>query len=150
MTTNLARNSHLAAVPETTALELNASTESQRIAFSEAAPAVCALCYGTGMEVIPGKGARRCRCRAQAQQIKLIEAARIPRRYEVCSLSNYYPTTGNSSQLRAFNYAYRLAHEYPAVNHGLLLMGSVGVGKLHPGNYPCRTESCATRDRYGY
>src|SRR5205085_2894268 len=26
-------------------------------------PEVCTFCYGSGMEVVPGKGARRCRCR---------------------------------------------------------------------------------------
>jgi DNA replication protein DnaC len=33
--------------------------------------------------------------------------------------------------LRAFNYAFRLVREYPAVDRGLLLMGPVGVGKTH-------------------
>lgn len=131
MATSLAHKSHLAAVPDADASESNASAESQRIDSSKASPAVCAFCYGAGMEVIAGKGARRCRCRTQAQQVKLMEAARIPRRYEACSLSNYHPTKGNSTQLRAFKYAYRLAHEYPAVDRGLLLMGSVGVGKTH-------------------
>lgn len=31
----------------------------------------------------------------------------------------------------AFQYSYVLAHTYPAVDQGLLLMGSVGVGKTH-------------------
>jgi DNA replication protein DnaC len=131
MATNLAHKSHLAAVPDADASESNASAESQGIDYPEASPAVCAFCYGAGMEVIAGKGARRCRCRTQAQQMKLMEAARIPRRYDACALSNYHPAKGNSTQLRAFNYAYKLAHEYPAVDRGLLLMGSVGVGKTH-------------------
>jgi DNA replication protein DnaC len=83
------------------------------------------------MEVIPGKGARRCRCRTQDVRTKLLEAAHIPRRYEGCSLSNYQPASNNGSQLRAFNYAYRLVREYPSVDRGLLLMGPVGVGKTH-------------------
>ena len=91
----------------------------------------CARCYGTGLEVIPGKGARRCACRTQDTQAKLLNSARIPRRYEACSLQNYYPTQGNGSQLRAFNYAFRLVREYPAVDRGLLMMGTVGVGKTH-------------------
>jgi transposase len=37
----------------------------------------------------------------------LLEAARIPRRYSECPLSNYQPASNNGSQLRAFNYAYR-------------------------------------------
>ena len=83
------------------------------------------------MEVVAGKGARRCRCRARDSRAKLLEAARIPRRYADCSLSNYHPAGNNGSQLRAFNYAYRLVAEYPAVDRGLLFTGTVGVGKTH-------------------
>ena len=111
---------------------------------------ICSSCFGTGMEVVPGKGARRCRCRTLDVQTKLLEAARIPRRYSECSLSNYHPAKNNGSQLRAFNYAYRLVREYPAVDRGLLFMGTVGVGKTHPSNYPCRADSCAARSSHGY
>ena len=60
-----------------------------------------------------------------------MSAARIPLRYGACSLQNYEPARGNGSQLAAFNYAYQLVGEYPAVDRGLLLMGTVGVGKTH-------------------
>ena len=126
------------------------SSSMGRIQPETAEPAVCSLCFGTGMEVVAGKGARRCCCRTQDTQTKLMDAACIPRRYSECSLSNYHPASNNGSQLRAFNYAYRLVHEYPAIDRGLLLMGPCGVGKLHPGNYPCRPESCTTRDHQGY
>jgi DNA replication protein DnaC len=95
------------------------------------APAVCPRCYGAGMEVISGKGARRCECRKKDDRAKLLEAARIPGRYHGCSLSDYHPTPGNGSQLQAFNYAFKLIDEYPAIDRGLLLMGTVGVGKTH-------------------
>ena len=95
------------------------------------APTVCPRCYGTGMEVIPGKGARRCECRKRDDSAKLLEAAHIPARYRECSLSNYRPASGNGSQLQAFNYAFKLVDEYPAVDRGLLFMGTVGVGKTH-------------------
>lgn len=98
---------------------------------STAAPEICSFCYGTGMEVVAGKGARRCRCRTRDIQAKLLEAAHLPRRYSECSLSNYQPASNNGSQLRAFNYAYRLVREYPSVDRGLLLMGPCGVGKTH-------------------
>ena len=102
-------------------------------------PAVCQRCFGTGHEVVPGKGARRCECRTQDTRSKLLEQARIPRRYrepapprkEACTLQNYYPAPNNGSQLKAFNYAFRLVREYPSVERGLLLMGPVGVGKTH-------------------
>jgi DNA replication protein DnaC len=91
----------------------------------------CSFCFGTGMEVVAGKGARRCQCRTRNAQTKFLEAARIPHRYSECSLSTYHPASNNGSQLRAFNLAYRLVREYPAIDRGLLLMGSCGVGKTH-------------------
>lgn len=96
-----------------------------------AEPVICSFCFGSGMEVVPGKGARRCRCCTRDARAKLLEAARIPRRYEACSLSNYKPANNNASQLQAFNYAYRLVREYPSVDRGLLFMGTCGVGKTH-------------------
>ena len=96
-----------------------------------AEPIACSHCFGTGMEVIPGRGARRCRCRTQDTQTKLLKTARIPRRYEECSLANYQPANNNVSQLQAFNYAYRLVREYPSVDRGLLFTGTCGVGKTH-------------------
>lgn len=92
---------------------------------------VCSFCFGTGMEVVPDKGARRCRCRNEDARKRLLEAASIPRRYEGCSLGNYQPAANNGSQLRAFNYAFRLAREYPSADRGLLFMGPCGVGKTH-------------------
>jgi DNA replication protein DnaC len=102
-----------------------------RVSSSTVEPVVCSFCFGTGMEVVVGKGARRCRCRTRDVRAKLLEAARIPRRYSECSLSNYHPASNNGSQLRAFNYAYHLVREYPAVDRGLLLTGPCGVGKTH-------------------
>src|SRR5688500_7302283 len=89
-------------------------------------PSVCASCYGTGMEVVPGKGARRWRCRTEERRAELSAAARIPRRYERCSFANYHPVSDNGTQLQAFKYAFKLVKEYPAVERGLLLLGSCG------------------------
>ncbi|HEX8748393.1 MAG TPA: ATP-binding protein [Pyrinomonadaceae bacterium] len=111
------------------AAEAEASETNYPVSSPE--PATCRFCFGTGMEVVEGKGARRCRCRTQSAQSRLLEAARIPRRYDECSLQNYYPAKGNGTQLRSFQYAWRLAREYPAVDRGLVFMGPVGVGKTH-------------------
>jgi len=94
-------------------------------------PEVCSFCFGSGMEVVPGKGARRCRCRTRERQPKLFAAARIPRRYEHCSFANYHPVSGHGPQLQAFNYAFKLVDEYPSIDRGLLFMGPVGTGKTH-------------------
>ena len=90
---------------------------------------ICPLCFGTGLEVVPGKGARPCECRRRETQSGLLDKARLPRRYAACHFHNYKPS--NPSQERAFGYASRLTMEYPAIERGLLLMGTVGVGKTH-------------------
>jgi DNA replication protein DnaC len=92
-------------------------------------PAICALCYGSGMEIVAGKGARPCECRKQKSHSNQIEKAKIPRRYTDCHFQSY--KAQNPFQERAFKYSWKLAMEYPAVERGLLLMGSVGVGKTH-------------------
>ncbi|HEX5705951.1 MAG TPA: ATP-binding protein [Pyrinomonadaceae bacterium] len=130
----------LFAVPDGSAPDSEGSKarRARRESAEEAAQA-CPLCFGTGYEVISGKGARRCECRTGGHSRKLAEAARIPRRYreaapprkEACTLANYYPVPNNGSQLKAFNYAFRLVRDYPAIERGLLLMGPVGVGKTH-------------------
>ena len=94
-----------------------------------AEPEVCPLCYGSGMEVVPGKGARQCKCRKQSSHSNLIEKARIPKRYTDCHFHSYRIL--NPSQDRAFRFASRLTMEFPAVERGLLMTGTVGVGKTH-------------------
>lgn len=94
-------------------------------------PETCPVCFGAGIEIVAGKGARPCPCRKLAAAPNMLEAARIPRRYAGCTIQNYYPVPGNSAQFLAFNYAFKLVGEYPAVDRGLLFMGTVGVGKTH-------------------
>ena len=131
MSSDNAKIHPLFAVPEATPAP--EETPSQDSPLITEQPAVCQLCFGSGMEVVPGKGAKRCPCRTQHNQDKLFEAARIPRRYNECSLQNYYPAKGKyyTNQGNAFRFAYTLARMYPAVDRGLLLMGPVGVGKTH-------------------
>lgn len=129
MSTNLARSNHLCAVADET--QSNVFPEREQDVRIAEEPSTCPFCYGTGMEVVPSKGARRCRCRTEDQKQKLFEAAHIPSRYEKCRFSNYHPTAGNRSQLLALTYSHQLVRDYPAVDRGLLLMGSCGVGKTH-------------------
>lgn len=91
-------------------------------------PEVCPLCYGSGMEFIKG-GVRPCKCRKQKSHSNLLEKVKIPKRYENCHFQSYKIT--NPSQERAFRYASKLAMEYPAIDRGLLLMGTCGIGKTH-------------------
>lgn len=91
---------------------------------------ICPVCFGSGIEIIPGKGAKACECRKRDAQTELFDRARLPIRYAKCHFSNYkegrHPT-----QKRALSLANTFAMEYPAVNQGILFMGPVGVGKTH-------------------
>ena len=89
----------------------------------------CPKCFGTGMELVPGKGARICTCRKVRSRDLQFSSVRLPRRYDGFHFGNYKPQ--NPSQKAAQNLALTLNHEYPAVDQGLLFMGSVGVGKTH-------------------
>lgn len=91
---------------------------------------VCEHCFGTGIRIVAGKGAQVCECSRQDPQKKLLDAARIPRRYSNCTLDTF-KFEPNSSQYLALQYARCLVGDYPYIDRGLLLMGSVGVGKTH-------------------
>lgn len=101
-----------------------------RIVLDQPESDACTKCYGSGMEVVAGKGARICECRQRdAHSIRLAKA-RIPKRYEKCQF-NSYQNTSNESQKRARTACFEFASKYPAVDHGILLTGPVGVGKTH-------------------
>lgn len=127
MSANAVKHSHLYAVDEQGGEDKQ--TKSGIISAEESS--LCQYCFGTGMEVVEGCGARRCKCRARKLQAKLLEAACIPLRYQDCLLSNYQPTKGSNTQLLAMTLSHRLVREYPAVDRGLLFMGPCGVGKTH-------------------
>ncbi|HEV7683280.1 MAG TPA: ATP-binding protein [Pyrinomonadaceae bacterium] len=91
--------------------------------------AVCQLCFGTGTRLDSGKGAAICDCRRSNKGGRALDAARIPPRFRGCDFHNYYPK--NDTQYFAHSFASRLVEEFPAVETGLLFMGSVGVGKTH-------------------
>lgn len=111
----------------------SAKTLAGRFVAREDAPQACPRCFGSGMEIVPGKGARRCECRTQNAQTRMSDSARIPRRYDHCTILNYKPVNGNNShsQSWALGFARQLMFDYPAVERGLLFMGPVGVGKTH-------------------
>ena len=94
-----------------------------------AVPEACPKCHDTGMEIVPGKGARICDCRKRRQESGKVAAVRLPKRYDGFHFSNYKPQT--ESQTAALMAAMDVAMKYPNVDRGILLMGSVGVGKTH-------------------
>ena len=81
------------------------------------------------MEVVAGKGARICECRKLKSQDGQRDSVRLPKRYDGFHFGNYKPQT--PSQTIAHKTAMKFVHEFPAVDRGLLLMGSVGAGKTH-------------------
>ena len=99
----------------------------------------CAICKGTGMEfVVTPDGhqfARDCGCRLQRRTERLLGRTQIPLRYEHCTLDNYESAfSGASRSLAAAHLQAReFVNKYPVDTGGLglLLTGSIGVGKTH-------------------
>jgi DNA replication protein DnaC len=89
----------------------------------------CPKCFGTGMEIVSDKGARICECRRRRKANGQLATVRLPRRYDGYHFQNYKPQ--NPTQSAALRSAMAFAMEYPAVDRGLLMMGTVGVGKTH-------------------
>ena len=95
---------------------------------------VCSLCEGTGWKSVSIGSERRvtrCDCRVQARTQALLTAARIPKRYEHCELSNFEFDGPHRALASCRLAACKFVEEYPVDNTGLLLIGSIGVGKTH-------------------
>ena len=94
----------------------------------------CAQCDDTGWRSIEDDRTHvrrvvRCECwRDRLGQARLADA-RIPRRYQHCTLENF--TAYNESLQRAIKQARRMADAFPAVGRGLFFEGQPGVGKTH-------------------
>lgn len=97
------------------------------------ADTVCELCGGTGFRIVDsGEGSSRaleCACRKSDRSKGLREEARIPRRFQRCEFENYAEIS--PTHRLAKQRVERFAREYPAEEHGLLIMGPPGVGKTH-------------------
>jgi DNA replication protein DnaC len=99
----------------------------------------CLVCGGSGWRVLAATAERkqsvaRCECRIGARSEKLLARARIPARYEHCSLESFHTEfegkhAGSLASARLS--AGRFVEEFPVKNTGLLLLGPIGVGKTH-------------------
>ncbi len=103
----------------------------------KSATEICPLCAGSGWKSVAGapeRGVTRCDCLVRARAGSLIAAARIPKRYEHCELSNFttdFPGFDRSVSLAHIN-ASRFVQEFdPSEGKGLLLVGGIGTGKTH-------------------
>src|SRR5665213_566834 len=102
-------------------------------------PQPCPICNDSGLRLIErpdgSRAATDCTCRIARRAVRLIEQARMPQRYAHCTLEDYetaFPSADRSLgkalvQARNFVKAYPLETE----GKGLLLTGSIGVGKTH-------------------
>jgi len=97
----------------------------------------CPLCAGTGWKsiAVPGKASRvtRCDCRVDARAARLFQSAKIPARYEHCTLVEFTTDfTGAHRSLAAARLAAgRFVEEYPLEKSGMLFIGPIGTGKTH-------------------
>jgi DNA replication protein DnaC len=97
---------------------------------------VCPLCDGTGWKSVSESGDRRvarCDCQLKDRAKKLLDAARIPKRYEHCELSEFDTEFDGAhpSLEKALICARKFVAEYPMDKTGLVLTGSIGTGKTH-------------------
>ncbi|HEX4309481.1 MAG TPA: ATP-binding protein, partial [Acidobacteriaceae bacterium] len=76
-----------------------------------------------------------CQCQLEQRVARLLHRAGIPARYEHCSLESYDASFHGADRSLAAAYlmARRFVDGYPATTEGrgLLLTGSIGVGKTH-------------------
>ncbi|HYU44793.1 MAG TPA: ATP-binding protein [Terriglobales bacterium] len=94
----------------------------------------CPFCAGSGWKTVPGAehGVTRCDCQLRARAGAMIAAARIPKRYEHCELSNFEFEGPHSHLAHARMAACRFVEEYPLAKTGLLFVSSTpGLGKTH-------------------
>jgi DNA replication protein DnaC len=81
------------------------------------------------------RAARVCVCQRAVQDGHRIAAARIPKRYQHCTLESFEPDFrgADPSLKQAHWHARRFVDAYPVETEGLglLITGSVGVGKTH-------------------
>lgn len=114
------------------------------------ARADCPECQGTGWRVVERKEAEsgttvrmavRCNCTQPDREAWVLERARIPKRYEHCTLANFETDTlaedpraesWDRSLEQAKLVVQGFVNNYPhGDDQGLLLMGPSGVGKTH-------------------
>ena len=117
---------------------MNAKTDGPQVVK---APAVCPLCEGTGWKTVAASAnagssrndrrVTRCDCQLRSRGQSLMAAARIPRRYEHCELSNFEFDGPYRSLAPARMAACKFVEEYPIDKTGLLIIGTIGVGKTH-------------------
>jgi DNA replication protein DnaC len=109
----------------------------------------CTLCRGTGWKLVPrgdgaaGSVAVACDCGMEERAGRVMERARVPKRYEHCDFESFVTDltddkTWTARHAQSLKQAKLLTQgfvrDYPgSTEKGLLLMGPSGVGKTHLG-----------------
>jgi DNA replication protein DnaC len=97
----------------------------------------CPICGGSGLKLKTRPDGERyaeeCACRFEVRARRLLERAAIPKRYEHCILESFDVLNADPSLVRAHMMAHKFVAGYPVETEGkgLLLTGTVGVGKTH-------------------
>lgn len=93
----------------------------------------CPKCNGTGFEIHEGENgvltSARCACSLDELGSRLLRGARIPRRYDHCTLDSF--EIHHDSHREALKAATEWVELWPATRQGLLLYGPPGTGKTH-------------------
>lgn len=93
-------------------------------------PEACERCHGFGTEIIPSSGARLCECRRASLYDRRLAKANIPALYTDCTLRGF-KIDNQFALIKVRQKMIDFVNVYPAVERGLMLMGSCGVGKTH-------------------
>jgi len=103
-------------------------------------PDICPICEGAGLRIVRRSDgtqfAEPCPCRIEQRAQRMMTRAQIPKRYEHCTLDSY--ETGFGGAHRSLAAAHLRARKFvenyspsDTTGTGLLLTGSIGVGKTH-------------------
>lgn len=79
----------------------------------------------------PSQRATKCDCQRRMHGERLLQQARIPKRYQHCDFEAFEHEGTFRSLGPAYLAARRFVEEYPVETAGLLLIGPIGVGKTH-------------------
>jgi DNA replication protein DnaC len=100
---------------------------------------VCPICEGVGLRIVQREDGTRyaqdCVCRLQQRAGRMLRRTQIPHRYANCTLENFESSFGGAHRTlgAAHLRARKFVENYPLETNGtgLLLTGSIGVGKTH-------------------
>jgi len=93
---------------------------------------ICEKCNGTGWVTIKrdeAEFAQKCECQYWEQFLLRCKNANIPQRFLTATLDDFYPDENFPTQKEAKKVVKKFMNNYPSVLKGLLLQGTVGVGK---------------------